>query len=135
MLFKKSNDKTTLWVWTSADGKWTSRHEAEQNIDSFLSEISELEGVKIFCKEHHVKQWKDKSVTDYYYTKLSFPKAINNSVMSAVTSGLSISHHYPFEHWKHNAKTKLTSFWSQFCFTINIFKTNILFFIFFSKFA
>ena len=98
MLFKKSNDKTPLWVWTSADGKWTSRREAEQNIDSFLSEISELEGVKIFGKEHHVKQWKDKAVTDYYYTKLSFPKAISESVMSAVTSGLSISHHYPFEH-------------------------------------
>ena len=56
MLSKKSNDKTTLWVWTSADGKWTSRREAEQNIDSFLSEVSELEGVKIFGKEHHVKQ-------------------------------------------------------------------------------
>lgn len=42
----------------------------------------------------------------WYYTKLSFPKAISESVMSAVTSGLSISHHYPFEHWKHNAKTK-----------------------------
>ncbi len=98
MLFKKSNDKTTLWVWTSADGKWTSRREAEQNIDSFLSEVSELEGVKIFGKEHHVKQWKDKAVTDYYYTKLSFPKDISKSVMSAVTSGLSISHHYPFEH-------------------------------------
>lgn len=93
MVFKKNNDKTTIWVWRSADGKWTSRHEAEQNIDSFLSEISE-----IFGKEHHVKQWKDKAVTDYYYTKLSFPKAISESVMSAVTSELSISHHYPFEH-------------------------------------
>ena len=99
MLFKKSNDKTTLWVWTRTDGKWTSRREAEQNIDSFLSEISELEGVKIFGKEHHVKQWKDRSVTDYYYTKLSFPKTISNSIMTATTSfSLSTSPNYPFEH-------------------------------------
>ncbi len=99
MFFKKANEKTTLWVWTSADGKWTSRYEAEQSIDSFLSEISELEGVKIFGKEHHAKQWKDKSITDYYYTKLSFPKTVRESIMSsAITSRLSISHHYPFEH-------------------------------------
>ncbi len=98
MFSKKANEKATLWVWTSADGKWTSREEAEQSIDSFLSEISKLEGVKIFGKEHHVKQWKNRSITDYYYTKLSFPETVRASIMSAITTKLSIAHRNPFEH-------------------------------------
>lgn len=99
MFFKKSNDKTTLWVWTSADGKWTSRKEAEQSIDSFLSEVSELEGIKLHGKKHHTKQWKDRSITDYYYTRISYPNILQKSIHSAISScGLSISRDYPFEH-------------------------------------
>lgn len=93
MLFKKQR---TIWVWTSADGKWTSRREAEQKIDVFLSKVEEFEEIKIFGKKHHVKQWKDKTVTDYYYAMLRYPKALCEAVNEmGRSSGLSISNHTP----------------------------------------
>lgn len=97
-MFFKRNSKITLWVWTSADGKWTYRNEAEQKVDDFLSKVSKLQGVKLYGKKHHVKQWRDKSITDYYYTKISYSSILQESIKHAISScGLTLSRDYPFK--------------------------------------
>lgn len=101
MFFRKKNQNnktTTFWAWTSADNKWTEREDAEEKIDDFLSSIANIPGIKHSGKKHHMKQWNNKSITDYYYVEVKYPTASKNTVHTAVTScGLAYSSEYPFK--------------------------------------
>lgn len=90
--------KKKIFVWTSADGKWESKRNAQKRFDSFIFEISKIEGLKIDPVYHWTNQWKNRSVTDYFYTKLVLNKNLDldELVPSLRKYNISISTKIPF---------------------------------------
>lgn len=98
MFFKKKPTKMTFWVWTSADGKWTKKTDAEKKIVDFLSRISNFNNVE-YSNSHQIeKQWINGTITHYFYVKISCPSTMRNSIFSEIDSlSLIYSSIYPFE--------------------------------------
>ena len=98
MVFKKNLTKMTFWVWTSADGKWTKKTDAEKKIVDFLSRISNFKNVEHSNSHQTEKQWINGTTTHYIYVKISCPSTMRDSIFKEIESlDLIYSSIYPFE--------------------------------------